>query len=87
MTLEAGIAIAGSCMALVTSVVAPSIIVGRYLGAIMTTQAQHTTQIASALEGVADKGRRIEQLGIDLAGFKGETRGRLEHILTRGPGG
>jgi hypothetical protein len=77
VTLEAGLALGGSFIAIITAIVAPALIVGRYLGSILTTQVAHTTEITSLKAGVADKGVRIEQLGNAFAEFRGEMRGRL----------
>ena len=90
MTSGEAIAIGAACLSLVTSIVAPAIIVGRFLGSILTTQATHTREIEHLQAGMRDKGVRLEELGKDLARLEGRLEGEarvieaVESALSRG---
>jgi len=76
MTVEEGIAIGVGVMGLVSSIVTPAIIVGRYLGNILATQVQHAEDHKRHYQSAKDQGVRFERLGEALAELRGELRGR-----------
>ncbi len=79
MTFETGIALAAGIIGLVSSVVTPGIIVGKYLGGILTTQAQHTRDHERHYQSAVSQGERLESLGKEIAELRGEVRGREHH--------
>lgn len=75
MTAEIAIAVAGTVVSLAAAVLGPTMILGKYLGGVLTTQTQHETTLARHDAGIADKGQRIEKLGNEVAELRGELRG------------
>ena len=65
------LAVVGSCLALATSIVAPALIVGRYLGGILTTQASHAAAISKLGAEGEQQARRVEGLGRELSHLQG----------------
>lgn len=78
MTAEAGIAIASSIVAIATAILAPALIVGRYLGTIITTQAVHKEHLTRLDATNIDQGRRMEAFVRDLSRLEGRLDGRRE---------
>lgn len=70
------LAVAGSCLALVTSIVAPALIVGRYLGGILTTQTNHAAAIQKLDDDGGQQARRVEGLGRELSHLQGAFEAR-----------
>jgi hypothetical protein len=70
-----GIALAAAALGLVSSIVTPGLIVGKYLGGILTTQAQHTRDHERHFQSAHNQGERLEILGKEIAELRGEVRG------------
>jgi hypothetical protein len=75
MTVTQALELLGVVAALATSVLMPMFLIGVFKGTVLTTQAVHEARLGKLDEGVADKGRRLEQLGHDFARLEGRLDG------------
>jgi uncharacterized protein YoxC len=82
MNLASGVALAGSLLTmLVTVIVLIRYLgqIGRYIGETATTQAAHGKQIEKLEAGARDQGRRIEELGEKLGNKISRLEGSFEY--------
>lgn len=76
MTAQMVLTVVTGAVSVLVSILAPALIVGRYLGNILTTQAQHAKDHERHYQSARDQGERFERLGKEIAEIRGELRGR-----------
>jgi hypothetical protein len=77
MSMEITVAVVAGVTGVVSSVITSAVIVGKYLGQLMTTQAQHVIDHERHYQSARDQGIRFERLGEGIAELRGEIRGRV----------
>jgi hypothetical protein len=85
--LAVALAVAGGLAAIVSVVAAVfgvPFAIGRALSRIQTEQTEHLTRIGKLEAGVVDQGRRLEDLGLRLADFRGRVLGALGDDFSKG---